>query len=52
MQLNKIRDELENLKSELWEYVEDEEIELQENIKVSMNYLLDLMDELVAEYYK
>ena len=47
MQLRRIRDELESLKVELWEYIEDEETDLQKDAKETMNYLLDLMDDLV-----
>lgn len=52
MQLSRIQDELESLKVELWEYVEDEETDLQTDIKETMNYLLDLVDELIVEYNK
>ena len=45
MQLSRIQDELESLKAELWEYVEDEETDLQTDIKETMNYLLDLMED-------
>ena len=48
MQLSRIRDELENLKAELWEYVEDEETDLQTDIKETMNYLLDSIDDLIV----
>lgn len=47
MQLSRIQDELESLKAELWEYVEDEETDLQTDIKETMNYLLDLIDDLM-----
>ena len=48
MQLSRIQDELESLKAELWEYVEDEETDLQTDIKETMNYLLDLIDDLMS----
>ena len=47
MQLSRIRDELESLKAELWEYVENEETDLQTDTKETMNYLLDLIDDLM-----
>lgn len=47
MQLSRIQDELESLKAELWEYVEDEETDLQTDIKETMNYLLDLVADLI-----
>lgn len=47
MQISRIQDELESLKVELWEYVEDEETDLQTDIKETMNYLLDLIDDLM-----
>lgn len=47
MQLNRIQDELESLKAELWEYVGDDETDLQTDIKETMNYLLDLIDDLM-----
>ena len=47
MELRKIENILESLKVELWEYVEDEETGLQTDIKETMNYLLDLIDDLM-----
>ena len=39
----------EDLKESLWDYIEDESTETQRKIKDTMNYLLDLIDELGAE---
>ena len=39
----------EDLKMSLWDYIEDESTETQRKIKDTMNYLLDLIDELGAE---
>ena len=47
MQLSRIQNELESLKVELWKYIEDEETNLQTDIKETMNYLLDLIDDLM-----
>lgn len=49
MKLEEIQSKLEELKSYLWEYVEDEKTDLQVDIKETMNYLLDLLDELKEE---
>lgn len=48
MELRKIQNILESLKVELWEYVEDEETGLKQDIKETMNYLLDLVDDLIT----
>ena len=52
MDINKIQDELEDLKSELWEYVEEGKTDLQVDIKDTMNYLLDLLDDFMLSESK
>ena len=49
MKIEDIIDELENLKGQIWAYVENEEIEVQKKIKEQTNYLLDLLDDLMLE---
>lgn len=49
MRLYEITDELEIIKSHIWEYVENEETELQKQIKYTTNLLLDLLESLNME---
>ena len=52
MSIGEIIEKLESLKGEIWQYVEDEETELQKQVKKQTNYLLDLLDELLIEWGK
>lgn len=48
MELRKIQNILVVLNTELWKYIENEETSLQQDIKETMNYLLDLVDDLIT----
>lgn len=43
-------EQAEDLKQSLWCYVENEQTEVQKKAKDTMNYLLDLIDELGVEF--
>lgn len=49
MKIRSIIDKLEEVKSNIWEHVDDEKTNLQIEIKNQTNYLLDLLDELIDE---
>lgn len=45
MNLTEIIEKLENLKSKIWVFVEEEQTELDKQIKDTTNLLLDLLEE-------
>ena len=49
MKLHKILSELEDIKCELWEYVEEVNTKAEQKAKDTMNELLDCIDTLIIE---